>query len=217
MYEYVENVIIKPYRSVCANILTSLRDKLYQECEIDLEFILIGSGAKNMVTRNGDGPFDLDYNLIIKSAPENYWNDMKTLKEKIRTILNSIVRDTSFSDGKDSTSVITSILHFNDSPEKEFSFDIAIMKKNEEGNYERLMHIKDRYGNSNNDQYIWRETPNSKNIKNKEKLLKNNGFWNEARDLYLNKKNMYLSRMDKEHTSSVVYIETINEVYSKLR
>ena len=37
---------------------------------INTQFFLVGSGARNMVTQNGDGPIDFDYNLNILSCDD---------------------------------------------------------------------------------------------------------------------------------------------------
>ena len=41
-------------------------------------------------------------------------------------------------------------------------------------------------------------------------------MWEEVREKYLDKKNMYLKRNDHYHPSFVCYIEAVNEIYSKL-
>ena len=128
MYEYVEESVIKPYRRYCSNIMIELRDSLNENYDIITQFSLVGSGSdsRNMVTASGNGPFDLDYNLQIIRMPDKYWNNLMKLKDTVRNDLNKIVHNTFFSDGKDSKSVITSLLHFNNEPDVEFSFDIAI-------------------------------------------------------------------------------------------
>lgn len=110
MYDFVVDAEVKPYRTYCTQVLTELREILHGEHEIKTEFYLVGSGAKNLVTRDGDGPFDLDYNLCILGMPNRYWNDLKHLKDTVRDSLNRIVKKTLFSDGQDSKSVITSNL-----------------------------------------------------------------------------------------------------------
>lgn len=45
--------------------------------------------------------------------------------------------------------------------------------------------------------------------------LKEAGLWQEVRDRYLEKKNMYLSWQDRNHPSFVVYVEAVNEVYNR--
>lgn len=138
MYEYVTNAEVREYRSYCAGILTDLRDRLLDK-DINTQFILVGSGAKNMVMRDGNGSFDLDYNLRIINMPEMYKNNLKRLKDLIRGELNSIVKGSWFSDGKDSTSVITAIIC--DSIGVKFKIDVAIIGQNRNGDYNHLSFI----------------------------------------------------------------------------
>ena len=90
-----------------------------------------------------------------------------------------------------------------DSPNVEFSFDVAIIKKNPNGNYMRLIHNKNAYA-LGWDQYTWNEVPNSHQVKDKADEIKEEGLWQEVRDRYLEKKNMYLSWQDRNHPSFVV-------------
>lgn len=103
MYTLVDEAEAKRYRSACANILTQTRDTLNRKYEINTQFTLVGSGARNLITRNGNGPYDLDYNLQIISMPQKYWDDLNNLKETVRRELNQAVGGTYFSDGHDST------------------------------------------------------------------------------------------------------------------
>lgn len=169
---------------------------------------------KDMITRNGDGPYDLDYNLLIMKAEERYWNDLRLLKETVRNALNRAERREFFSDAQDSTSCLTALLHFKDTPNVEFSFDVAITTKNKNGNYMRLIHNKNVYA-LGLDQYTWNEVPNSHQVKDRADKLKRAGLWQKVRDRYLEKKNMYLFRQDHNHPSFVVYVEAVNEVYNR--
>ncbi len=212
MYEYVEESVIKPYRRYCSNIMIELRDSLNENYDITTQFSLVGSGSdsRNMVTANGNGPFDLDYNLQIIRMPDKYWNNLMKLKDTVRNELNKIVHNTFFSDGKDSKSVITSLLHFNDEPNVEFSFDIAILARNNNGNWCRLIHNK-----SFQNQFTWNEVPTSHNVKDKAQALKSKHLWNEVRDRYLDLKNKYLRNNDNNHPSFIVYVEAVNQIYQR--
>ena len=219
-YEYVSEKEVKPYRSECSRILTELRDYLNEEYGIITQFFLVGSGshARKLVMRNGNSPFDLDYNLMVIRMPDEYWNDTQRLKNRIRDSLNLIlrrsrshvVRGGQFSDGKDSTSVITALMY---TPgilsQVAFSFDLAIMARDEDGTYYRLLHDK----GSNN--YLWGEAPSVHRIREKADAIKSKRHWGEVRERYKDKKNMYLKRQDKNHPSFIVYVETINEIYRK--
>ena len=65
MYEYVTKAEVTKYRTCCSDVLNRLKMKLEKEHGIKAYVTLIGSGAKNMVMRNGKGPFDLDYNIVL--------------------------------------------------------------------------------------------------------------------------------------------------------
>ena len=212
-YEFVCESEAKRYRSDCSNVLKKTCELLRMK-GISAQFSLVGSGARNMITRNGDGPYDLDYNLLIMKAEERYWNDLRLLKETVRNALNRAERREFFSDAQDSTSCLTALLHFKDTPNVEFSFDVAITTKNKNGNYMRLIHNKNVYA-LGLDQYTWNEVPNSHQVKDRADKLKRAGLWQKVRDRYLEKKNMYLSRQDRNHPSFVVYVEAVNEVYSR--
>ena len=210
MYEFVNDTEIKPYRSYCSEILADLRDLLLEEYEINTQFILVGSGARNMVMRDGSGPFDLDYNLVIINMPNKFWNDLGKLKNTVISSLNRIVGRSLFSDGHDSTSVISAYIYTTIN-HPSFNVDIAILGKNQQGTYCRLIH--DKY----NCTYTWCQVPSSKKVGSKVKEIKAQGRWNEVRDAYLRLKNLYLSRGDRDHPSFVVYVEAVQQVYQKIQ
>lgn len=59
-YEFVCESEAKRYRSDCSDVLKETC-KLLKKKGISAQFSLVGSGARNMITRNGAGPYDLDY------------------------------------------------------------------------------------------------------------------------------------------------------------
>ena len=71
MYRLVDESESHRYRSYCARVLTETCEMLREE-GINAQFVLVGSGARNLITRNGDGPYDLDYNLVIIAADPFY-------------------------------------------------------------------------------------------------------------------------------------------------
>lgn len=127
--------------------------------------------------------------------------------DRVSDLITFILRE-------DSTSCLTAILYFEKSPDIKFKFDVAITTKNKNGNYMRLIHNKNVYA-LGLDQYTWNEVPNSHQVKDKADEIKEEGLWQEVRDRYLEKKNMYLSRQDRNHPSFVVYVEAVNEVYNR--
>ena len=174
-------------------------------------FYCIGSYARNMVTRNGNAPFDLDYNLEIEGEIPKKSSDLQKLKDLVRSEMNELIKkDKNYSFGKDSTSAITYILHKKDSPITVFSFDIGIVSRNRNGNLQRLIHDK------HNDRLLWNEVADSKETSKRAKALKLAGHTDEIKSVYLMKKNFYLQEGTIDtHPSFNIYIETINELYYK--
>lgn len=212
MYEFVNHAEVERYQKFCFGKLQSLCATLKKD-GITAQPILIGSGARNLVTRNGAGAFDLDYNLEIIRMPAEYDQDPFALKNRVMTQLNKQLEGTFFSDAKDSTSVITAILHFTDTPQVQFSFDIGIIKKNKQGNYCRLIHQKDGWGHGT---FTWCETPTSAQVGEKASAIKKAGKWVAVRQRYLELKNRYLKGNDRNHPSFVVYVEAVNQVFATL-
>ena len=128
MYKYVTKGEAAPYRACCSDVLNRLKMKLEKEYGIKAYVTLIGSGAKNMVTRDGKGPFDLDYNLVLTSIPQKYEKSPEHLKNDIRKLLDRMV-DKRFTPGKDSTSSIKYIVHAGDGQTVVFSFDVALIRE----------------------------------------------------------------------------------------
>lgn len=212
-YEIVSESESKRYRSDCSAILTKAC-KILMSKDITAQFSLVGNGARNLITRNGNGPYDLDYNLIVIKADDRYWHDLRLLKETVRNALNKAEGKDFFSDAMDSRSCLTTLLHFNDLPNVEFSFDVAILTKNRNGNYMRLIHNKNAFfiGFA---QYTWNEVPKSRDVKDKADAIKAEKLWQEVRDRYVELKNIYLSRQDNSHPSFIVFVEAVNEIYYK--
>lgn len=184
--------------------MNQIKQMLKAEYNLDSDFYLVGSGLKNLVTQNENEPFDLDYNLEIYNLADPNKN-AEWLKNTLMQFLNGILENTPFSDCQDSTAVITS--RWKSQNGLFFSFDIAILVENTNGYFCRLIYDK------NWNRFYWTEVPNSKDVYDRMDIIKENGYWQEVRETYLNKKNMYLQRMDRNHPSFNIFVETINEVY----
>lgn len=210
MYEYVTKEQMKPYKMYCQSTLDRLKKRLKGEHSISVYSALTGSGARNMVTRNGNGAFDLDYDLVMTSIPKEYTGNLKMLKIVIRNTLDELM-GANFSHGQDSTSSITYLVHSLDGKKVEFQFDVALLlEENGSGNRSRLIHNKDTGA------FIWNLVPDEKKLEKKEAVIKQAGRWIDVKRIYLDRKNMYLKRQDYSHSSSVVYREVIHEVYQSV-
>lgn len=208
MFEYVSRREVAEYKAYCSDVLNRLKMKLEKENDIRAYVTLIGSGAQNMVTRNGKGPFDLDYNLVLTFVPQEYEKSLKRLKNLIQEILDDLV-DKRFTHGKDSTSTITYLVHTRDRKTVVFSFDVALIR--EKGGQSKLVHDKKK------DIFIWNQIRDSGDLDKKVAMIKKSERWKDVRDDYRELKNMYLKMGDQDHPSFVVYIQAVNQVYHAMR
>lgn len=215
MYHYIEDKeFLGRMKNLCSDIMNQLKQQINNDSVMQVDIHLVGSGAKNLITQNANEPIDLDYNLCILKCRGININDGEAIKEYIREQYNIVLDKNELDDCHDSKSVLTSgEIYFTQGNPTRFSIDLAITHEDKYNVWHRLIHEKT--GFTYNDKWFWNETPHSKDLMRKIKTLKNNDCWLEVRKIYLEKKNMYLRRNDRNHPSFIVYIETINEVYGK--
>lgn len=211
-FEFVPRSEYSPYLQRSLNLLKKVTDKL-KEIGIQSKFYTVGSGKHHLITRcienNQKQPFDLDFNLEIdiEILPKKF-KDLNLLKETIRCKFNEIIDKSKnyFQNGQDSTSVITMPLHYEDSKNIEFSFDIAIVSKNKNGDFQRLIR------NKKTDNITWSQVQKSNDIESKIKELKSKNLWNKVRKTYLELKN----NSKIKEPSFVCRIMAINNVYETI-
>lgn len=208
MYEYVPKSHVTPYRSQCQEMLTSLHQVLKRDYRVTFQHQLIGSGAENLVTRNGNGGYDLDYNIVIKRAPSDYIESPGRLKEIIRLRMDEIVTE-SFSKGKDSTSSITYLVYAKNRTSVAFSMDLAILIERD-GRILRLIHDKE------GKRYIWNPLCDRKKIDERAEVIRRTGQTAALRETYLRLRNHYLQAQDTTHPAYVVYTQAVNEVFGQI-
>lgn len=213
MYHFIEDKdFLKRMRSLCSNIINQLVQLINSEDYLKVEAHLVGSGAKNLETQNANEAVDLDYNLNVISIDGNI-KDCREIKEYVKKAFNKILSNNNWNDCQDSKSALTTEKrHFTKGSGTEFSIDLAIVSEDNAGSWYRLIHEKTGFACF--DRYYWNEGPNSNNLTKKAESLKKRGLWNDVRECYLDKKNLYLSRRDNNHPSFNCYIEAVNEIYS---
>ena len=210
MYHWVsDKEYLKKLKFTCGGLVNELVQTINNSGKLKVQANLVGSGAKGLVTQNADQPIDLDYNLVIINFGDFSVNK---LKEYVRKMFNKVLKRKRLNDCKDSTSVLsTEQMNFKEGNKTPFSIDIGIVYKKSDGSWHRLIHKKT--GILNNDNYVWNKAPHSMELLKRVKALKSNNLWQEVRDCYLDKKNLYLRRNDHDHPSFICYVEAVNEVY----
>ena len=208
MYHYVESKDYKPYHFFISDKLNRLKQEILKEKKIESQVDSVGSLYKKLITQNNTLPFDLDYNFVIENCLITQLNPGK-LKDYAMDYLDNLIAEEyeDFKYCQDSKAAIT-IRRVVDG-RLDFSADIAILAKNKNGQYCRLLHDKQRQ------KYDWAPVPNSEKVYEIFRKLKNYGYWEDIREIYLKKKNHYLSIQDTDHPSFVVFVETIKEVWDR--
>lgn len=204
MYRYVPKKTVSSYRSKCSPFLIQLSNKLKEELGPS-QVVLVGSGGSGLVLRDGNGPFDLDYNLCFHHLPDEWRTHPEKLKAHIRQVWDSLFPD-DYSYGKESTSVLTYLVHKDGAVI--FHLDLGILMKNSQG-WSRLIH--DKVENT----YRWNLVGNTNKLSSKIDRIHKAKKWNNLRSLYLRKKNQDLHE-GKSSSSFETYAEAINDLYNRL-
>ena len=214
MYNYIsDKEFLKRMRSLCSDIINQLVQAINNDSVMTVKAHLIGSGAKHLETQNANEPVDLDYNISILKIYEFDINNGRDIKEYVRKQFNAVLQANGWGDCQDSTSALsTEKRHFKKGNQTEFSMDVGIVIESDNEWY-RLIHEKT--GFVSYDRYYWNKLPESKGLTKRVDKLKKNHLWEDVRETYLNKKNLYLRQRNYNHPSFNVYIEAVNEVYFK--
>lgn len=216
MYHFVEDKdFLKRMNNLCSGIVNQLVQMINNEGLLDVEAHLVGSGGRNLVTQNADEPIDLDYNLCIIDSIKFNINDCKNIKEYVRKSFNKVLKRNGLADCQDSKSALTTEqIRFKTDNKTLFSIDLCIVTEDENG-WWRLIHKKT--GIIQTDEWIWNQGRDSQRLMERVEWLKDNNLWAEVREVYLDKKNMYLKRNDHDHPSFICYIEAVNQVYYEMK
>jgi hypothetical protein len=204
-----DKVFLSKSYSFCAGLVNQLVQEL-KHYEIESKMMVVGSKKRNMITQNANGPIDYDFNLIIVEYPYN--DGWRELKPQVIEAFNYVLNRNDLPNCNDSTSVITSKeMQLKSGNKTKFKIDICIVRIDAQGYWNRLIHDKSVYG-----RYFWNRGPSSSELQLKEQRLKQHPeYWNEVRNSYLDKKNLYLCRQDYNHPSFICYTEAVNDVYNK--
>lgn len=215
MYHYIQDKdYLKRLKGTCSDIVNQLVQNINNDSVMSVNANLVGSGAKNLITQNESNPIDLDYNLCIVDVESISIGNGAMIKEYVRKQFNKILMKNGWGDCQDSTSALTTgKMFFKRGNKTAFSIDLAITCKFNNG-WNRLIHKKTGFVEF--DRYFWNEVPDTGQMEKKVHDIKLNHLWNEVRETYLYKKNLYLRRNDYTHPSFIIYVETINQIYKKM-
>ena len=212
MYEYVEDKqFVSQMRQSCGSLMQELCHKLKEEYDIGTNFSLVGSGKRNLILQNGDEAIDLDYNLEITRCED--YEDCRYIKEYVRKTFNKVLKMNNLPACEGSKSALTTKKFYFENKPTLFSFDVAIICRDDEDNSYKLIHKKT--GSLQYDEYYWNEMPDPKDIRRKEEIIKINSKWMYVCEEYKKIKNIYLQQ-NRNRKSFTCYVEAVNNIYNTL-
>ena len=173
---------------------------------------LVGSTKRNLVLVGNEG-FDMDYQLRFDRIPDKYLKDAKAMKELFRNYLNKAKKELGIglTDCEDSTHVLTMKKIVN--TKVDYSYDIAILRLNECGQYVILKNEKQ----GRQDDYHYVPLPDCGDFNERYKKVKTQEAWALLRDKYKVKKGKYqYANQDDRPASFSLLGQAVNEVIQKL-
>ena len=209
-YEYVSKKEYQPVRKELEQIIHRVQDQL-RERGMTFQYHLIGSGARQLITRKkgGNKGFDFDYNLILPDSGDREYN-AKVVKEEFINAFKFALKGTEYKLPEDSTSVLTIKVVDTAHSRIVHSCDFAIIyypRTGKDGEYRYLRNWK-------KGMYSFETRRESQGLERKLKAIKNHpGGWNQVREEYLLVKN---NNRDPDKRSYVLYIEAVNNVYNQI-
>ena len=174
---------------------------------------LVGSTKRNLVLVGNEG-FDMDYQLRFDRIPDKYLKDAKAMKELFRNYLNKAKKELgiALTDCEDSTHVLTMKKIVN--TKVDYSYDIAILRLNECGQYVILKNEKQ----GRQDDYHYVPLPDCGDFNERYKKVKTQEAWALLRDKYKVEKGkyQYINQDDRPASFSLLG-QAVNEVIQKLK
>lgn len=195
----------KAYNDIC-EMLKEVQDLLRKK--FTFRFDVVGSYKRNMITRDFKSNVGYDFDFDIEVNDENNKYSPKKLKDMLRNAIGRVCTKYGYDYPEDSTRVLTikkkntkksCIIH---------SCDFAIVnsyidKKGYE--YQQYIHFNKKSG-----EYQWyQQTQGYYMLPDKIDWIKDNGLWNDVRDLYIEKKN---ENDDPDLHSRTIFAITVHEI-----
>ncbi|WP_026392004.1 hypothetical protein [Haploplasma modicum] len=203
VFEYVRNDEASKIKNDISFLIRELQKSLKEE-GVTFNPVLVGPSKENFVTRevNGTTGIDIHYNLLLQKYPDK---TAKQLRMLFLSTINNILKNKGFKNTINNYQSITVLMPDRIEKEVIHSIDFAIVIDEKE---QQDILIYDR----KNSEYFF-ETRESINLLDDLTYdIKNNGLWEDLRDLYLNMKNY---NDNKDIRTFEIYKEAINNIMKK--
>lgn len=205
-FKYVPKRQLSPVKQDLIQIIKSVQDEIRKDLTFRFDFV--GSIKRNMVTYDIKSNIGYDFDVNIQVNDDECLFSAKQIKKKIRLALNKVVHRYGYDDAEDSTRVLTIKVKDRQNSRILHSCDFAIVNNyvDDNGNEcQEYIHFNKKQKN-----YSWHEQPQGFYLLDeKVEWIKDCGYWQDVRDLYLYKKNH--NNNPYKHSRSI-YAETVHEI-----
>lgn len=200
-FEYVKKSEYMPAKKQLINLLNDVQDELRDD--FTFQFYFIGSTNRNMITR--DKKSNVGFDFDIDCYPNASWDTYKAKvwRDKLINAINKHVKKYGYATCENSTRVITIKVKDKQNSRILYSCDIAIAFDFDDDSSYYI------YYNKKQNSFDWKERPNPYEVEEKADDIKEEGYWEEVKDLYIYLKN----NSDKKSRS--LYAEAVNDVYNQ--
>lgn len=208
-FQYVSVNQLSPVKKDLLRIISLVQNEIRQD--FTFQFYFVGSIKRNMVTYDVKSNVGFDFDIDIHVNDDECEFSAKEIKAKIRLALDKVTHCYRYDNAEDSTRVITIKVKDRKNSRILYSCDFAIVNDyiDDDGN-ERQEYI---HFNKKQNKYSWQEQPQGFYLLDeKVEWIKDCGYWQDVRDLYLHKKN---HNNDPYKHSRSIYAETIHEICQK--
>lgn len=208
-FQYVTEKQLSPAKQDLIQIIRSVQNLVRQDFTFRFDFV--GSVERNMITYDVGTNIGYDFDVNIQVNDDECEFSAKEIKTKIMIALNEVAPRFGYDNAEDSTRVITIKVKDRKNSRILHSCDFAIVNNYIDGDgNERQEYI---HFNKKQRKYSWQKQPQGFYLLDEKAVwIKDCGYWNEMRELYLDKKN---HNDDPNKHSRSIYAETVHEICQK--
>ena len=206
-FEYVSKKEYQPVKNELIELIKLVQDEVRDYFTFRFDFI--GSVSRNMVTRevNGNVGYDFDVNIRINDD-ENKYNAAE-IKNILMDGFDKHSKKFKYDYSEDNKRVLTIKVKDKKNSKILHSCDFAVVNDyTDDDGYECQEYIH-HYKSTNT--YQWQDQPDGFYLlPEKIEWIKANGYWQEVRDSYLDRKNR---NTDPNKKSRSIFAETVAAVF----
>ena len=182
--KYVTKKIVKEAKIEIVKVLKQVNEDIKEKYKGNVNFHIVGSAKRNLIVRNGNSPWDIDFQIILD---DKIFNDIEAeeIKIDIWNYFKNRLDDKNYKVNFSKSVISVTLRETNEYGLS--SFDIAILKRNPKNN--KLEILRGKVGDKNSEYFFkWEIIGGAENSYFFRKKEIKNEDWIKFRELFLLKK-----------------------------